>query len=168
MVTWKSVIWSDENKHCEFSNSGCYFCMEKDWWKLRVWMFAGDCVTLWIGSYGLGCNLVWRSIPSYLYRKASKWWRIQQCSWKWTSTTLWRELRRAILSFKKTVLHVTHEGFQRFRKHEMESLEWVTLPLDLNPIEHVWKHLDRKIRIRKCKTKNIDDLQKFFWKGGIK
>ena len=73
------------------------------------------------------------------------------------SNFLIKNLTKILLWFKKMLLFAIPGGI--LRNDEMIKLEW-TESLDLNPIEHVGKYLNRKIPSRKTEAKSTNDLKK--------
>ena len=43
--------------------------------------------------------------------------------------------------------------------NNIETLPWPAYSLDINPIEHVWDHLDRRVRSRQPPPRNHAELR---------
>ena len=52
--------------------------------------------------------------------------------------------------------HVVQEYLQR---ETIERMEWPAVPLDLNPIEHVWDQLKHQISHRPNQPQTLDELK---------
>jgi transposase len=54
--------------------------------------------------------------------------------------------------------HKSKRTQEWFRINKVNVLDWPPRSPDLNPIEHLWNHVDQKIRKRKEKPKNVNEL----------
>jgi hypothetical protein len=69
-------------------------------------------------------------------------WLTGQCSW---TTTLG---------------HIEPEFVQHFLQQEaVQTIPWPAMSPDMNPLEHVWDYIGRKINQRNLKCQNIDELR---------
>jgi hypothetical protein len=69
-------------------------------------------------------------------------WLTGQCSW----TT--------------TLCHIEPEFYNIFLQQEaVQTIPWPTISPDMNPIEHVWDSVGRKINQRNPKCQYIDELR---------
>jgi hypothetical protein len=69
-------------------------------------------------------------------------WLTGQCSW----TT--------------TLCHIEPEFYNIFLQQEaVQTIPWPAMSPDMNPIEHVWDFIGRKINQRIPKCQNIDELR---------
>ena len=69
-------------------------------------------------------------------------WLTGQCSW---TTTLG---------------HIEPELYNFFLQQEaVQTIPWPAMSPDMNPIEHVWDFIGRKINQRNPKCQNIDELR---------
>ena len=50
----------------------------------------------------------------------------------------------------------------------MKVLDWPSQSPDLNPIEHIWGYIKRKLKERVVKPQNLDQLYGTFRKSGAK
>jgi len=161
MQFWSSIVWSDESKFCQFSNSG----------RIHVWRktdeaWNADCLQGTVKHGGIGV-MVWGAI-----------WYDGKSELVFIENRLNGEKYNGILEKgllplfsvkldKNQVLFQedgapchTSRVSQRWKNdHGIKCLEWVAQSPDLNPIEHVWEHLDRKIRARKTLAKSVTDLK---------
>ena len=69
-------------------------------------------------------------------------WLTGQCSW---TTTLG---------------HIEPELYNIFlQQGDVQTIPWPAMSPDMNPIEHVWDFIGRKINQRNPKCQNIDELR---------
>ena len=62
--------------------------------------------------------------------------------------------------------HTSHYSRWWMQTHSIPVLEWTAQSPDLNPIEHIWDHLDRQIRKRELlptSRKDLIDMLKEEW-----
>ena len=45
-----------------------------------------------------------------------------------------------------------------FRQHSVHAMDWRAVSLDMNPIEHMWDELGRRVRERPNPPKNLREL----------
>ena len=45
------------------------------------------------------------------------------------------------------------------QQEDVQTIQWPAMSLDMNPIEHVWDFIGRKINQRNPKCQNIDELR---------
>ena len=55
--------------------------------------------------------------------------------------------------------HVAHVCQDYLRAHNVQVLDWPRYFSDMNPIELLWDHLDRKVRLRNPLPRNLAQLQ---------
>ena len=64
----------------------------------------------------------------------------------------------AILMHDNTMPHVARIGRQFLNRNNVNGLPWPTVSPDMNPIEHIWDYLGRKVRAR-GNVHNLRDLE---------
>ena len=64
----------------------------------------------------------------------------------------------AILMHDNTRNHVARICRQFLNRHNVNVLPWPAVCSDMNPIEHIWDYLGRKVRAR-GKVHNLRDLE---------
>ena len=162
MEFWKQVIWSDESKFCQFSNSACIYV-----WRTISESWKSPCLQAMVKHCGIGM-LVWEAVW-YKGRSSLIFVEDRLNGAKYNGI-----LEDGLLPLYQDKLDKTTTPFQehgapchtcRISKawknaHGIKTLEWVAQSPDFNLIEHVWEHLDRKIRARKVKAKSVADLKR--------
>ncbi|OXA41532.1 Transposable element Tc1 transposase [Folsomia candida] len=115
------ILWTDESKFNVFGSDG----------RRRVWRYPKEALnpknlnpTV---KHGGGSVMVWGCMASRI------------CSKTWTWTTICLPTRQR----SETLCHV-HHGILQEKK--IPKLEWPPQSPDLNPIEHLWDHIEREIR----------------------
>ena len=161
MEFWKSVIWSDESKFCQFSNSA----------RVYVWRTIGEswkspCLQATVKHGGIGV-MVWGAVwyegrSSLIFVED----RLNGAKYNGILEDGLLPLYQDKLDKNTTLFqedgapcHTCRISKAWKNEHGIKTLEWVAQSPDLNPIEHVWEHLDRKIRARKVKAKSVADLK---------
>lgn len=157
---WETVIWSDESKFNLFGSDG----------KIIVWRMPGEefdpkC-TIPTVKHGGGSVMVWgcctrngigelhileRTMDRFYYRDI-----------------LERSLLPSIAKFKFAgEFSFVHDNDPKhtsglvknwLKEKKIQVLPWPSFSPDLNPIEHVWDELER--RVKKRQPRNIQELQK--------
>ena len=62
--------------------------------------------------------------------------------------------------------HTAHIGKNYLRNQQIEMLEWPPQSLDLNPMEHLWAELNRKLNKRTCqKEEELFQCLKQAWEN---
>lgn len=56
-------------------------------------------------------------------------------------------------------VHVANDTMNFLRELEIQAMDWPAMSPDLNPIEHVWDMLERRIRLRPAAPQNLQELQ---------
>jgi hypothetical protein len=56
--------------------------------------------------------------------------------------------------------HTSKQARDWLASHEYKVLDWPAMPLDLNPIEHLWHHLKMRLSSYKTMPRTIDILCK--------
>lgn len=150
---WNSVLFTDESRFCLFGNDR----------RIQVWRrFSENCIRpVRAFLYG-GSIMVWAGIsrfsrtslvvvPSPGFNSKRYVHEILQSYVLPIRNRIGRRFRQLHDNARSQTAHYT----QQFLRHQIETLLHPPMSSDLNPIEHVWNMLERRVR---KKYPNIADL----------
>jgi len=154
---WKKVLWSDESKFNVFGSDG----------RKRVWREKNQALRPRYLSatvkHGGGSAMVWGCMcangvgtlefidgimDQYIYQG------ILSRNLKSSARNL-QLGRHFTFQQDNDPKHSAKSTKEYFVKNKIKLLEWPPQSPDLNPIEHLWEHLDRKIRTSPITSKTI-------------
>jgi transposase len=168
---WRRVVWSDESKFQLFGSDG-----RKWYWKTLgqplndrsikpTVKYGGGNIMVWgcLTARGLGnlCRIDGR-LDGKLYRE------ILDKEFKGTLNSYKMNRSGVIFQQDNDPKHTAKLTLKWFQTNRIERLEWPSQSPDLNPIEHVWNEVDRRLRHLPSKITSKDDLWEKLqdvWKG---
>jgi transposase len=158
---WKRVIWSDESKFNVFGSDGREYCWRRDGEALRdqniqpTVKHGSGSVTVWGCITWDGVGFLCRingNMDGELYRSILGGDLIQ--------TLEWYGLQKENIVFQhdNDPKHTATATKKWLDDNHFQVITWPPQSPDMNPIEHMWNELDRRIRKRPVLPKSADDL----------
>ena len=160
---WAKVVWSDESKFNLFGSDGQKYCWRKPGEALKeqhvqpTVKHGGGSLMIW------GC-MTWKGIgnitkiegtmDSKMYRDILK--------AELLDTYEWQELDPEEYVFQQDndPKHNSHLLKNWFAEQDFEVMDWPAQSPDLNPIEHVWNEVERRLRNSGENPTSREDLYK--------
>jgi transposase len=160
---WHRVIWSDETKINRFGSDGRIWVWKKAQEKLSKRLikptvkFGGGSLMIWgcMTAHGVG----------YMCRIDGR-----------MDGELYRSILDDYLHETVDYYHMDHDNFifqqdndpkhkakltmKWFKDNNVEVLDWPAQSPDLNPIEHLWDHLERQLNAYETVPTSMDELWK--------
>lgn len=145
---WDSILWSDESKYNVFGSDG----------RKRVWRYPNEALKLKnlnpTVKHGGGSVMVWGCMASNGAGRMEfvqgimdqyKYQGILNRNLKQSVTDLGLG-RRFIFQQDNDPKHSAKSTTEFFKIQKISKLDWPPQSPDLNPIEHLWDHIEREIR----------------------
>jgi transposase len=158
---WKRVIFSDETKINIWGSDGCKFYWSRPNDPLKTHHIdvtvkhGGGSLMMWgcitYAGVGYGCHIE-ETMDADVYR------HILETSFKDTLEYWGLSKQSVIFQHDNDPKHTSKKVKEWFVKEGIQVLAWPAQSPDLNPIEHVWRHLKLKLARYETKAKGIHEL----------
>jgi DNA-binding MarR family transcriptional regulator len=158
---WQKVWYSDESKFNLFGSDGKVYCRRRVGEALRPQNVKKTV------KHGGGNVMVWGCIswhgPGRLHRvegRMNAMQYVQILSESFLGSMEDRKVRRKNIIFQQDndPNHTSKLAMKWFHENKITVLPWPASSPDQNIIEHVWDHIDRRIRARQVQPRNTDEL----------
>ncbi len=165
MDYWNHILWSDETKINVFGSDGVKLVWRqpgeeyKDKCVLRTVKHGGGCVMIWgcMSTAGTGeLQFIEGSVNANMYCDKLKQSMIP---------SLRRLGSRAVFQHENDPKRTSKTTIALLKKLRAKVMDWPNMSPDLNPIEHLWGILKRKVKERKVSNiHQLRDVVKEEWK----
>ena len=146
---WRHVLWCEESRFSIWQSDGWLWV-----WRLPGEQYLSDCIVPSV-KFGGGGIMVWgcfsgaRLGPLVPVKGTLNTSAYQEMLDNSTLPTLWEQFRDGLFLFQHDCAPV----------HKARSwLDWPVQSPDLNPTEHLWNELERRLRARSFCPTSVCDL----------
>ena len=166
-LEWRNVLWSDESRFLLFHNDG-----KKRIWRRKREAFNSDCTVKTV-KFGGGSAMFWGCIGWFgvgplvlLEGNVTSDDYIQVLNDN--LLPLVEHDRNVVFQQDGAPIHRSKKTMEWMKTNDVQLLTWVAQSPDLNPIEHLWDHVDRQVRKRYPLPATVEELVKYIqtaWEG---